>query len=99
MVVYLSKMMMLGSEEREYIYELEPEDFKVTHQEADKIFVEDRSGNRQAFADFDCVIMRKIKEARKEAESKAQECFISIVFFEEVKVKFRRLVDIKVAKW
>jgi hypothetical protein len=59
--------------------------------------VEDRAGNRDTFKDLDCLLLRKIKEACKEAESKGQECVISRVCYE--KVSFDRVVDIKAAKW
>jgi hypothetical protein len=94
MQVFLSKT---KTNRLENIEELPSKDFKVTLIYAENIVFEDRSGNRHAFGDFDCLIWRRIKEGCKEAESKGQECVVSIVRYEEEKVKFSRVVDVKVA--
>jgi hypothetical protein len=59
--------------------------------------VEDRAGDRETLEDLDCLILRKIKEACKEAESKGQECVISRVCYKEL--SFCLVADIKVDKW
>jgi hypothetical protein len=99
MLVYLSKTTIFGSKRHENIEELPHHDFKVTLYGADIILGEDRSGGRRNFVDFDCLIVRKIKEACEMAETIRQECLISMVSYETEKVKFSRVVDIKVAKW
>jgi hypothetical protein len=67
MLVYLSQT---DSSRKEQFEELPPKDFKLTLQDAGKVSVEDIAGNRETLDDLDCLIMRKIKEACKEAESK-----------------------------
>jgi hypothetical protein len=94
MLVFVSKT---KTDRLENIEELPSKDFKVSLFDADNFVFEDRSGNRHAFGDFDCIIWRRIKEGCKIAESKGQECVISIVRYEEEKVKFSRVVDVKVA--
>lgn len=79
MLVYVSKKIIICSKQHENIEEIPPIDFKVTLYNEDKIFLEERSGIRKNSVDFDCLILRKIKEAIKEAESKGQECVVSIV--------------------
>jgi hypothetical protein len=69
----------------------------VTLSDAGKIFAEDRAGNRDTLEDIDCIMLRKIKETCKEAETKRQECIISRVCYEEF--SFKQVVDIKIAKW
>jgi hypothetical protein len=59
--------------------------------------VEDRAGNQDTLKDLDCLVLRKIREACKEAESKSQEYVISRVCCEEF--SFDRVVDIKIANW
>jgi hypothetical protein len=60
MLVYLSKTIIFGQYQQEKVEELAPIDFKVTINEADKVGVEDRAGNRENLEDLDCLIVRKI---------------------------------------
>ena len=67
MQVYLSRSLKSGPTQREEFEELTPTELKVTLKEADKIYVEDRAGNREILEVLDCLMLRKIKETYNEA--------------------------------
>ena len=67
MQVYLSRSLKFGPTQREEFEELAPKEFKVTLKDADKIYVEDRDGNRDNLEELDCLMLRKIKETYNEA--------------------------------